>query len=133
MHAEHRSGGVILALWAGLASFMADNALDTMIGCASVGMQDGGHSAASLWRVLSHTHLAAVEHHVRPRLPLPVEALDQTLSAPTPPLLKGYLRMGAKVLGPPAWDPDFNTADLPLLMRTPQLPQRYQRHFYRQP
>jgi putative hemolysin len=32
-------------------------------------------------------------------------------------------------LGPPAWDPDFNTADLPLLMRIDELPMRYRRHF----
>ena len=40
-----------------------------------------------------------------------------------------YLRMGAKVLGPPAWDPDFNTADLPMLMRVSDLPRRYRRQF----
>ena len=32
-------------------------------------------------------------------------------------MIKGYLRLGARVLGAPAWDPDFNTADLPMLMR----------------
>ena len=36
---------------------------------------------------------------------------------------------GAKVLGAPAWDPDFNTADLPLLMRITDLPSRYRKHF----
>jgi putative hemolysin len=33
------------------------------------------------------------------------------------------------VLGAPAWDPDFNTADLPMLMRIGDLPPRYRRHF----
>jgi putative hemolysin len=37
--------------------------------------------------------------------------------------------LGAKLLGPPAWDPDFNTADLPMMMRTQDLPARYRRHF----
>jgi putative hemolysin len=37
--------------------------------------------------------------------------------------------MGAKVLGPPAWDPEFNSADLPMLMRLADLPQRYRKHF----
>jgi putative hemolysin len=58
-----------------------------------------------------------------------VDDLDQTLDAEPPPLIKGYLRCGARVLGAPAWDPDFNTADLPLLTRTADLPSRYRRHF----
>ena len=44
-------------------------------------------------------------------------------------LIKGYLRCGAKVLGAPAWDPDFNTADLPMLLRIDDLPPRYRKHF----
>jgi putative hemolysin len=37
--------------------------------------------------------------------------------------------MGAKVLGAPAWDPQFATADLPLLTRVADIPARYRRHF----
>ena len=129
VHPEHRSGGVILALWGALARFMHDNGLDTVVGCASVSMRDGGHVAASLWEKLRQTHLADVDVQVRPRLPLPVEELDRSLSVEPPPLVKGYLRCGAKVLGAPAWDPDFNTADLPILLRLGDLPPRYRRHF----
>ena len=46
-----------------------------------------------------------------------------------PALIKGYLRTGARLLGPPAWDPDFNTADLPVMMRLQELPSRYRKHF----
>lgn len=126
---DWRSGGVILALWAALGEFMHRNALHTMIGCASIGMRDGGHVAASLWERLSQTHLAPVEYQVRPRLPLPVDQLERHHEVEAPALIKGYLRCGAKVLGPPAWDPDFNTADLPLMMRLADLPARYRRHF----
>lgn len=129
VHPDHRSGGVILALWGALAAFMSSNRLDTMVGCASVGMRDGGHMAASLWAQLRDSHLASLEHQVRPRLPLPVEDLDQGLAVEPPALIKGYLRCGAKVLGAPAWDPDFNTADLPLLLRLQDLPARYRKHF----
>ena len=41
-----------MALWGALADFMLRNELDTMIGCASVSMRDGGHFAASLWKQL---------------------------------------------------------------------------------
>ena len=129
VHPAWRSGGVVMALWGALGEFMLRNGLDTMVGCASVSMRDGGHSAASLWARLRLTHLAAPEWQVTPRLALPVDQLRQDLDAETPPLIKGYLRCGAKVLGAPAWDPRFQSADLPLLMRFDELPARYKKHF----
>jgi putative hemolysin len=129
VHPDHRHGGVIMALWGALASFMVRNELDTMIGCASIPMMDGGHIAASLWRQLERTHLASVDCHVRPRLPLPVHRLDSSLQVQPPALIQGYLRLGAKILGAPAWDPDFNSADLPMMMRLADLPSRYRKHF----
>lgn len=129
VHPDHRSGGAILALWGALAEFMVRNGLDTMVGCASISMRDGGHVAASLWERLRLTHLAPIELQVRPRLPLPVDELERGLSVEPPPLIRGYLRCGARVLGAPAWDPDFHTADLPMLMRIADLPARFRRHF----
>lgn len=133
VHRDHRHGGVILALWGALAEFMARNRFDTMIGCASIPMLHNGvvcgDAAASIWRQVSATHLAPIEYHVRPRLPLPVDRLDPSLDVEPPALIKGYLRLGAKVLGPPAWDPDFNSADLPMMMRIADLPARYRKHF----
>lgn len=133
VHPDHRHGGVILALWGALMQFMVRNGLDVMIGCASIPMTHqglaGGHAAASIWRQVRASHLAPLDCHVLPRLPLPVQQLDDGIDVEPPALIKGYLRLGAKVLGPPAWDPDFNTADLPMMMRTQDLPSRYRRHF----
>ncbi len=126
---DWRSGAVILLLWSSLAEFMHRNQLDLMIGCASVPMRDGGHVAASLWRMLEQTHLAPIEERVMPRLPLPVDELRTDLQVEAPPLIKGYLKCGAKVLGAPAWDPDFGTADLPMMMKLSELPASYRRRF----
>jgi len=129
VHPDWRSGSAILTLWGALAEFMHRNQLDVMIGCASISMRDGGHSAASLWERLRQTHMAPEALRVRARLPLPVHELRTDLDADPPALIKGYLRCGARVLGAPAWDPDFNTADLPMMMRLGDLPARYRRHF----
>lgn len=133
VHPDHRQGGVILALWTALGGFMQRNGLDVMIGCASIPMLHNGvvsgDLAASVWRQVRATYLSPIEFQVTPRLPLPVEQLDDSLAVEPPALIKGYLRLGAKVLGPPAWDPDFNTADLPMMMRIQDLPARYRKHF----
>jgi putative hemolysin len=133
VHADHRQGGVILALWGALYEFMQRNRLDTMMGCASIPMLHNGivsgDVAASVWQQVQQKHMADAQWQVAARLPLPVDQLDSNLDIEPPALIKGYLRLGAKVLGAPAWDPDFNTADLPMLMRVHEIPKRYQKHF----
>lgn len=141
VHAEYRQGAVIMALWAALAEFMTRNNLDIMMGCASIPMQipgqrngaGGGHAAASVWLQLRERFLAPIEYQVHPRLPLPVQELQASMPAgmmaEPPALIKGYLRLGTRILGAPAWDPDFNTADLPMMMRLDDLAPRYRRHF----
>jgi putative hemolysin len=133
VHPDHRHGGVIMTLWGALGEFMARNSLDVMVGCASIPMLHNGivsgDVAASIWKQVRQAHLAPVEYHVRARLPLPIEELDDSLPVETPALIKGYLRCGAVVLGPPAWDPDFNSADLPMMIRMADLPARYRKHF----
>lgn len=133
VHADHRQGGVILALWGALAGFMRRNRLDIMMGCASIPMMHRGvacgDAAASIWRQLSASSMARVEYRVEPRLPLPVDKLDGSLPVEPPALIRGYLRLGARLLGPPAWDPDFNTADLPMLMFIEDIPPRYRSRF----
>ena len=133
VHKDYRHGGVIMALGGALFEFMQRNQFETMFGCASIPMShDGaapGNAAASIWNQVRTTHIAPIEHRVFPRRPLPLDRLDASLPVDPPALIKGYLRLGVKVLGPPAWDPTFNTADLPIMARLEDLPARYRRHF----
>lgn len=127
--ADYRSGAVIALLWSGLARYLLENGYDYLIGCASVGMSDGGHRAASLYNRLRETHQAPLEYHVFPRNALPLDKLRGDQPVEPPPLIKGYLRAGAWICGAPAWDPDFNTADLPILLPVSRIDERYARHF----
>jgi putative hemolysin len=127
VHPAHRSGAVITRLWMGLADYMVRYGHQYIVGCASIGMADGGHAAASVFRQLSEHHLAPVEWRTTPRYRLPVESLDDGRTAALPPLIKGYIRLGAMVCGEPAWDPDFNTADLLMLLPMAQLNRSYVR------
>ena len=126
---QWRSGAVILALWSALGEFMLARRLDIAFGCASIDLKDGGHRAATLWHQLSERHLAPCAVRTTPWHPLPLEALRRDADSAMPPLIKGYLRCGAELLGPPAWDPQFNTADLPMMMALRSLPARHRRRF----
>ena len=126
--ADYRSGATITLLWAGLAKYMVDHGYDYLIGCASISMADGGHAAASLYSRLGE-HMSPLEYRVFPRCPLPLAALQRDRPAEVPPLIKGYLRAGAWICGEPAWDPDFNTADLPILMPMAKVSGRYAKHY----
>ena len=127
--ADYRTGATIALLWSGLARYMQENAYEYLIGCASIGMRDGGHNAAGIFNRLAETHMAPPEYRVFPRCPLPLERLDPVAQPEVPPLLKGYSRAGAWICGEPAWDPDFNTADLLIMMPMSRIDARYSRHF----
>lgn len=129
VHPAHRSGTVIARLWMGLADYMSRYGYEYAVGCASIGMADGGHIAASVYRQLTERTLAPLEWRVTPRHRLPIESLDDGQTAALPPLIKGYTRLGAMVCGEPAWDPDFNTADLLMLLPMAQLNRSYARRF----
>lgn len=129
IHADYRSGAVIALLWSGLADYMTSRGYAYLIGCASISMADGGHNAANLYQQLHAAQHAPHEYRVFPRHPLPFQHLANGQPALVPPLLKGYFRAGGLVCGEPAWDPDFNTADLLLMLPMRQLNARYQRHF----
>jgi len=129
VHPDYRTGATITLLWSGLAQYITERGYDYLMGCASISMADGGHAAASLYNRLAEEYLGPLEYRVFPRCPLPLAALQQDRPAETPPLIKGYLRAGAWICGEPAWDPDFNTADLPILLPMAKVSNRYAKHY----
>jgi putative hemolysin len=128
VHPDYRNGAAIMLLWSGIAQYMKLGGYKHLIGCASVSLRDGGHQAASLFKQLE-PHLAEASCQVFPKNRLPVERLRCDVEIEPPPLVKGYLRLGAVVCGEPAWDPDFNTADFMMLLSIDRMSPRYARHF----
>jgi putative hemolysin len=137
VHRDWRSGSVIMALWGALGQYMNSHQLDTMIGCASVSLNTDKEHPARLWQSLQKHYLAAPRWRVQPLIALPMELQKANVPnlsttrfpANTPPLIKGYLRCGVRLLGPPAFDAAFNTADLPMLLQVAHLSRRYRKRF----
>jgi putative hemolysin len=129
VHPSYRNGGTIAMLWAGLAQYMQKNNYGYLTGCASISVRDGGNNAARIYESIKQEHLSPIEWRVFPRTPLPLDSLDHTGQAEMPPLIKGYLRLGAYICGEPAWDHAFNTADLLILMPMSRMNMRYLKHF----
>ncbi|MFG2058321.1 GNAT family N-acyltransferase [Micromonospora sp. NPDC048930] len=137
VHPDHRSGAVINLMWAGITRYLHLRGSRWLGGCASVPVSDGGTAAAEVWSQASARHLAPPPLRVTPRRPWFAEApavAGPELSpaarrALVPPLLRGYLRLGAWVCGEPAYDPDFGCADFYVLFSLDRLNPRYLRHF----
>jgi putative hemolysin len=131
VHPLHRTGGVIALIWAGLARYMTTTGHNWLAGCCSVPLADGGALAASAWHRVKERNLAPEEYWVTPhRLWTPAApAPAPATAAELPPLLRGYLRLGAWVCGAPAYDPEFGVADLYVLLSMRRTDPRYLRHF----
>jgi putative hemolysin len=129
VHPDYRSGNVMLLLWSALTRYLVERGHDYFMGSASVGLEDGGHSAASVYRAVSARAMSPEDLRVFPRRRLALETLRPTLPVAIPSLLKGYLNMGAWVCGEPSWDTQFDCADLPILLPLARMHSRYARHF----
>lgn len=132
IHPDYRSGGVIMMLWAGLAACMQREKAEFLIGCASVSLADGGHTINALYRKLAEENLCPPEYRVAPHLPFPLHDDPLPGGLQVPALIKGYLRSGAWVCGEPAWDPDFHSADLFMMLPLGRLDSRYARHYLKE-
>jgi L-ornithine Nalpha-acyltransferase len=133
---SHRSFATINLLWNAITLYAEQRGIRHLFGCASL------HSAAAaevepLYAYLRRYHFAPEEFRVHPletcRMPLR-EILDEQFDERAarrklPPLLKGYLRAGALVCGAPAFDAEFGTADVLVLMQMEQMAARYQQHY----
>jgi len=129
VHPDHRDGAVVGLVWAGIARYMLLTGNRWLVGCASVPLGDGGALAAGVWDRVQAQHLSPEAYRVRPHLPWDPTVVTHPVRAALPPLLRGYLRLGAWVCGAPALDPDFDCADFLVLLGLDHMDERYVRFF----
>lgn len=134
IHPAFRNGATIATLWSRLANYLQHNGIRYLFGCASIGLQDGGHQAQNILNALTTRAAFDESLDVQPRLPLTefktrANAQARPEKTTLPPLLKAYINMGARVAPVPHWDTDFNVADLFILLDLEKLNPRYLKRF----
>jgi len=127
---EHRNGTVVSSLWAGILRLAERHGCRWLGGCNSTPLLDGGALAAATWDAVAAKYRAPERFTVRPWVPWSAEGVARpTGRVPLPPLLRGYLRLGALICGEPAHDPDFRSADLYILLDLEHTDRRYLSHY----
>lgn len=127
---EHRNTTTISLLWRGIASYLATHGISHMFGCASLHGTDPAHHAAEL-SYLYHHHLAPPPLRARALDHVPMDLLVagsydvRAAQRALPPLVKGYLRVGAMVGDGAFVDRQFNTVDVFVLMPVEGITRRY--------
>lgn len=134
---DHRNGAVVLLMWAGILAYLDRCGYDYVTGCVSVPVAgEGGEPDGTRLRgvrdFVRRRHAAPAHHTVHPYRPVVVDGrtLDEIVPparVTVPPLMRGYLRLGAQVCGEPAHDPDFGVGDFPALLDKRRADVRYLR------
>lgn len=133
---EYRNKRSVELLWHGLWTYVRQHKVDVMIGCASFPGTDPDVHAMALsflhqhalappeWRCSAHPHL-----HV-PMNRIPADELDERKALKAlPPLIKGYLRLGAFVGDGAVIDHEFATTDVLIILPVEKIDPRYFGHF----
>ena len=131
---DHRNGGVVLLMWAGILAYLDRCGYDYVTGCVSVPVEDSDGAPAARSAASGISCCAGTpplpEYTVYPYRPVTIDgkgldAIDPPARVAVPPLMRGYLRLGAQVCGEPAHDPDFGVGDFPALLDKRRADTRY--------
>ena len=137
--AAYRGRTAMQLLWRGIAAYVFHYKIDLMFGCASLPGTDPDALADEL-TYLYYNHLAppplrprALPHrYIEMRRRDPDEIDRRRSLARLPPLIKGYLRLGGFVGDGAVIDPQFNTTDVAVVVKTDLVTDKYYRHYERQ-
>jgi putative hemolysin len=129
---DFRDRALIPLMWDAIAEQVRKHNVRYLFGCGSMYTTDMTDVSA-MFTLLKNKYYAAENYRVQPldecRFPdlkddAPI-ADETALFQKLPSLIKGYLRVGALVCGPPALDREFGTADFFLLLDFGSLKEEY--------
>ncbi len=132
----YRNKRTVELLWHGLWTYVREHKVDVMIGCASFeGTDPAAHAMALSY--LHHNALAPAEWRCRAHdhlyVPMDRMAKDKVDAKAAlkaiPPLIKGYLRLGAFVGDGAVIDRQFGTTDVLIILPVEKIDPRYFEHF----
>lgn len=132
----YRDKRTVELLWHGIWTYVRQHQIDAMFGCASFDGTDPDQCALPL-SFLARQALARDEWLMRARGERYV-AMDRLIGKPIdlrralsamPPLIKGYLRLGARFGDGAVIDPAFNTIDVLVILPIKDIEPRYIAHF----
>jgi L-ornithine Nalpha-acyltransferase len=133
---RYRDKRTIELLWHGIWTYVLHHGIDVMFGCASIEGTDARRHASALGFL--HHHARAPEPWRVSALPdrlvamdtLPASAIDPKRSLhELPPLIKGYLRVGARIGEGAVVDYRFGTTDVLVVLPVEFINARYIGHF----
>jgi putative hemolysin len=132
----YRNKRTVELLWHGLWTYIREHGVGVMVGCASFEGTDPDAHAMAL-SFLHHERLAPAEWRVRAHdhLHEPMDRLardkvdPRTALKALPPLIKGYLRLGAFVGDGAVIDHQFGTTDVLIILPVENIDPRYFEHF----
>ncbi len=133
---QYRTKQILELLWHGIWRYVRMRNLDVMVGCASFEGIDPEEHALPL-SFLHHNFSAPDEWAVK-ALPnryvnmnrMPENQLDQRAAMrEMPPLIKGYLRLGAYIGEGAVIDEQFGTTDILIILPNSRISTRYLAHF----
>jgi putative hemolysin len=133
---DFRDKPLIPLMWEAIAGYVKTHGIRYLFGCASLYATDA-REVGDCFSLLKRKHYAGEDFRVEPVAACRFDGLhgnehvgdEQATFLKLPSLIKGYLRLGAVVCGPPALDRDFGTADFLLLLDVQKLSTDYLRRF----
>jgi putative hemolysin len=132
----YRCRSVMQLLWRGVSDYVVRNGVELMFGCASLPGSDAAAHRDALAYLHRH-HLAAPDIRVKAlpqrRVEMAAgedEAIDMRRAlAGLPPLIKGYLRVGAVVGDGAVEDHQFGVTDICIIVETSRITGKYARRY----
>ena len=129
---KYRSKRTIEVLWQGIWAYINHYEIGAMTGCASFHGTVPASHAEALSYLAHHCRpdpswdVRAVEDRYCPMDMMPAEAVSmRSAFAAMPPLIKGYLRVGAKIGDGCVIDHDFGTTDVFIVLPVAAIGARY--------